>query len=109
MSLAQYEAVCKAKFQEILDKQDANDKKVNGKLDDMHKRLFMDNGMPCHQTRIDRHDRLLKVGVWLVGLVCAASVAQLVRGVYDHVREDRASNVTTMMADPNSQTVRNSR
>jgi len=80
MSLAQYENVCKEQFAII-----------NGKLDKMNNRLFLDNGAPCHQTRIDRHDRLLKVGIWLVGLVCAASIAQLVRGVYEHIREDNAA------------------
>ena len=107
MSLAQYENVCKGKFQEILDAQIFSSRQINDKLDIMHNRMFVDNGKPCIQTRLDRNERMWKVTAWIVMVVCAASIAQLTRGVYEHVVEDRAS-AKVLWADPNSQTVSNS-
>ena len=108
MSLAQYENVCKGKFQEILDAQIFSSRQINDKLDIMHNRMFVDNGKPCIQTRLDRNERMWKVTAWIVMVVCAASIAQVARSVYDHVKDDSANTMVLRMADPNSQTVSNS-
>ena len=58
--------------------------RLEGKLDDLievvrkscsgneelHKRMFVDNGKPCIQTRLDRNDRFLKI----VGSLAMAAV-----------------------------------
>lgn len=59
--------------------------KINKKLDVMHNRLFVDNGSPCIQTRLDRNERMWKVTMWIVSVVCAASITQTVGSVYDHI------------------------
>ena len=82
MSQEQYDRVCKSEFD-----------KINDKLDDMHNRLFLDNGKPCIQTRLDRNERLWKVTVWIVTVVCAASIAQTVKTVFAEVRPRDASVV----------------
>ena len=102
MSLAQYENVCKAKFQEILDKQDAQYSKINGKLDNMHDRMFIDNGKPSIQTRLDRNERMWKFTTIIVTMICAAFIAQIARSVYDHMNKDRTEIIYRQ--DPNSQT-----
>ena len=105
MSLAQYESVCKEQFQSIHKKLDKN-QEFNQK---MFNRMFVDNGLPCVQTRLDRGERMWKITLWIVSIVCAASIAQLVRGAYDHMREDHVSENSLSVVDPESQTVRNSR
>ena len=96
MSLVQYEAVCKEQFEQI-----------NSKLDIISNKLFMDNGSPCMQTRLDRNERMWHVTVWVVAVISAASIAQVARSVYDHVREDRAGVQNMLIADPNGQIVHN--
>lgn len=81
MSAEQYEAVCKEQFSDIKH----CFVEVNGKLDEVHRRLFIDNGSPSIQTRQDRTDRMLKVGLWIVCVVLAANIAQLTKTVWNHV------------------------
>ena len=75
MSLEQYDAVCKEQFQRISDKLD----KLQESNDTIHKRLYMDNGSPCIQTRLDRNERLWKTTLWIVSIVFAANIAQMTR------------------------------
>ena len=74
MTQQQYDRVCKGEFD-----------KINSKLDALHNRLFLDNGSPCIQTRLDRNERMWKVTMWIVTVVCAASIVQSARAVYDHL------------------------
>ena len=82
MSLEQYNNVCREQFEGI-----------NDKLDEIHKRLFIDNGSPCIQTRLDRNERMWKIMVWLVSLVCAASIAQVTRGFFGNIHADKVNEV----------------
>jgi len=61
---------------------DTHNKEVSAKLDLIYKGLFIDNGKPCHQTRIDRHDRMLNLVAWISGVLCVAMVIQMVDFVF---------------------------
>ena len=60
------------------DRCDRHVEEMSRKLDMIYRGLFIDNGKPCHQTRIDRHDRMLGLMVWLSGALCLAVVIQAV-------------------------------
>ena len=75
MTQEQYDRVCKDEF-----------KNINIKLDVLHNKLFIDNGSISIQTRLDRNERLWKVTMWIVTIVCAALIVQSVRAIYDHVK-----------------------
>ena len=51
---------------------------VSTKLDLIYRGLFIDNGKACHQTRLDRHDRMLNLVAWISGVLCVAMVIQVV-------------------------------
>ena len=57
---------------------DKHNTEVSKKLDLIYRGLFIDNGKPCHQTRLDRHDRMLNLMVWISGVLCIAVVIQTV-------------------------------
>ena len=82
MSTEQYEAVCKDQFREIKD----SIAEVKALHIETHRRLFIDNGKPSHQTRLDRNERLWKTTLWIIMLVAAASIAQMAEGVVGHFR-----------------------
>lgn len=63
----QYEDVCKGEFAEL-----------SGKLDAIHRRLYIDNGAESIQSRLNRHERWIKGMAWLCGIAASASVATLV-------------------------------
>jgi hypothetical protein len=44
-------------------------RRVLEKLDSIEKRLFRDNGAVSIQTRLDRHEQILKVLLWVVGVI----------------------------------------
>ena len=52
--------------------------KTDTKLDKIYCGLFIDNGKPCHQTRLDRHDRMLSLVAWISGVLCISMVIQMV-------------------------------
>jgi len=96
MGLQQYESVCKEQFAIAHSKVDkcATKDQVDGLIKQMagfHNRLFVDNGKPCVQTRLDRTERLWKVTVWIIGVICAASIAQAIRHISDDVTKERAA------------------
>ena len=57
-------------------------RRVLEKLDSMEKRLFKDNGTLSIQTRIERHEQILRVLLWalsiIVGTVLTSSVMGLI-------------------------------
>jgi len=61
---------------------DAHNAKLDKKLDLIYCGLFIDNGKPCHQTRLDRHDRMLNLMMWISGVLCVAMVIQMVDFVF---------------------------
>lgn len=54
----------------------------NDKVDKLEKRLYIDNGVPSIQTRLDRSDRNMSVIMWVFGLAIAALIANTVRIAY---------------------------
>ena len=84
MSTDQYEAVCKERFDEI-----------NAKLDTLHNRLFVDNGSPSMQSRLNRNERIIKALLWVVMVVGAASIAQVTKGVYNHFHKPQMVSEVT--------------
>ena len=57
---------------------DKHVEEMSRKLDQIHRGLFIDNGKPCHQTRLDRHDRMLSLVAWISGVLCVTMVIQMV-------------------------------
>ena len=54
---------------------------ISNTVKDIHHRLFVDNGKPCMQTRLDRHDSAIGLLKWLAGTVGAAVIAIVVKMV----------------------------
>ena len=52
--------------------------RMESKIDEIHSRLFVDNGTPCFQTRLDRHDSVIKVITWLAGTTATAVIGVVV-------------------------------
>ena len=70
----QYESICKGEFADI-----------KSDLSDIKNRLFIDNGAPSMQTRLDRNERMLKVALWIICVVCAASIAQTTKAIVNKI------------------------
>ena len=54
---------------------------IREKVDEIHHRLFVDNGKPCFQTRLDRHDAAISVLRWIAvtfGTIAAGGVAAFI-------------------------------
>ena len=61
-----------------------------GKLDAIHNRLFVDNGSPCIQSRLNRTERLISIVMWIVCVITAAIIAQTTKAVFTHLNEQHA-------------------
>ena len=48
--------------------------RLHRKLDSIEKRLFKDNGHVSVQTRLDRHEQVLRALLWVVGLIAGVTV-----------------------------------
>ena len=46
-----------------------------GKLDGIERRLFVDNGTPSIQTRLERHDLVIRALLWVVSVVAGTAIA----------------------------------
>ena len=51
---------------------------VHGIVIDIHKRLFVDNGKPCHQTRLDRVERVVGFALVVLTAVVLALINKVV-------------------------------
>ena len=45
------------------------------KLDGIERRLFVDNGSPSIQTRLERHDLVIRALLWVVSVVMGTAIA----------------------------------
>ena len=45
------------------------------KLESIEKRLFVDNGSPSIQTRLERHDLVIRALLWVVSVVMGTVIA----------------------------------
>jgi len=55
--------------------------RVLEKLDSIERRLFKDNGTVSIQTRIERHDQILRVLVWATSIVVGTGLTSGVLGL----------------------------
>ena len=56
-------------------------KRVLDKLDSIERRLFKDNGTLSIQTRIERHEQILRVLLWVTSIVVGAVLTSGVMGL----------------------------
>ena len=75
--------VCDATSSTLLESQE----RMHRKLDNIERRLFRDNGSVSIQTRLDRHDQILRVVLWVVGIVGGAFLFACGSGLVILVRE----------------------
>ena len=45
------------------------------KLESIERRLFVDNGSPSIQTRLERHDLVIRALLWVVSVVTGTAIA----------------------------------
>ena len=45
------------------------------KLESIERRLFVDNGSPSIQTRLERHDLVIRALLWVVSVVMGTAIA----------------------------------
>ena len=62
--------------------------RIHAKLDDINNRLFIDNGKPCTQTRLDRVERILKVMMWISAILFATVATQVTKDTIAHLAAD---------------------
>ena len=55
--------------------------RIFAKLDSIERRLFRDNGTLSIQTRLDRHEQVLKVLLWVTSVIMATALSAGVLGV----------------------------
>jgi len=67
--------ICKERF----DRAEETDKLILSKLDSFDKKLFMDNGAECLQSKINRHDRWIKAVAGFLVVLGAATTTIAVR------------------------------
>ena len=56
-------------------------RRVFEKLDSMEKRLFKDNGTLSIQTRIERHEQILRVLLWALSIIVGTVLTSAVMGL----------------------------
>jgi len=56
-------------------------RQVLGKLDSIEKRLFRDNGTLSIQTRLDRHEQVIRAVLWALSVIGGAFLTSLVVSV----------------------------
>ena len=57
-------------------------RRVLEKLDQIERRLFRDNGTLSIQTRLDRHERVLRVLLWAASVITGTLLASWTLGLY---------------------------
>lgn len=69
------------RFQKLEDKLNQNGETGDATyaaVQKINKRLFIDNGTKSHQTKIDRHDQLLKGLLWAMGITCSTLIVAII-------------------------------
>jgi hypothetical protein len=56
------------------------------KLESIEKRLFVDNGHTSIQTRLERHEMVIKALLWVVSVVMGTAIAGIVSTCFVLVR-----------------------
>ena len=63
--------VCEQTSSQLLESQE----QLHTKLDSNEKRLFRDNGSVSIQTRLDRHEQVQRLLLWIVGVIAGTLLA----------------------------------
>ncbi len=66
-------------------------RRVLEKLDQIERRLFRDNGTLSIQTRLDRHERVLRVLLWAASVMAGTLLASWTLGLYSLARHVMAA------------------
>ena len=66
-------------------------RRVLEKLDQIERRLFRDNGTLSIQTRLDRHERVLRVLLWAASVITGTLLASWTLGLYSLARHVMAA------------------
>jgi hypothetical protein len=74
---------CAATSSQLLESQE----QLLSKLDSIEKRLFRDNGAVSIQTRLDRHEQVQRLLLWIVGAIAGTLLAGCVSVFVMIVRE----------------------
>ena len=77
------------RFQELMSLCRDTNSKLSGQTDQLatfNKRMFVDNGTTSFQTRLDRHDALMKGVLWVAGVTGGAVVTIIVGAVVAHFK-----------------------
>ena len=53
----------------------ARHEELMAKLDSIERRLFVDNGSPSIQTRLERHEMVIRALLWVVSVVMGTALA----------------------------------
>jgi len=61
--------------------------RLHEKLDSIEKRLFRDNGSVSIQTRLDRHEQVQRLLLWIVGIIGGTLLAGCTSGFIVLMRE----------------------
>ncbi len=61
-------------------------RRVLEKLENIERRLFKDNGTLSIQTRLDRHERVLRVLLWVASVMAGTILASWTLGLYSLAR-----------------------
>jgi len=61
--------------------------RLHEKLDSIEKRLFRDNGSVSIQTRLDRHEQVQRLLLWIVGIIGGTLLAGCASGLVVLMRE----------------------
>jgi hypothetical protein len=59
---------------------------ISHTVQDIHKRLFIDNGEPCIQSKVRRLDGIVGAIVWVVGVLSAALITAIVGVIITGIR-----------------------
>ena len=68
------EAVTREEFGDVI-------RRVFEKLESMEKRLFKDNGTLSIQTRIERHEQILRVLLWALSIIVGTVLTSAIMGL----------------------------
>jgi hypothetical protein len=56
--------------------------RIGRTVDEIHRRLFVDNGEPCLQSKVRRLDGITGAVIWVVGVVVVAVVGVVVKLIF---------------------------
>ena len=56
--------------------------RIETKLDDQHKRIWVGNGAPALNATLQKHDQILSALVWVVGATATAAIGLAIKVLF---------------------------